>query len=83
MAIFIRALPDITSGPEVQQIYKIRTVRKQEVFLTGRRTFNAVKERKNIQKSEKNQNHLFFTFLNCYLLSTPNLCPGTLSYENL
>ena len=25
-----RALPDITSGPEVQQIFKIRTVRKPD-----------------------------------------------------
>ena len=33
-----RALPDITSGPEVRQIVKIRTVRKPDVFLTGRRT---------------------------------------------
>ena len=31
-----RALPDITSGPEVRQIFKIRTVRKPDVFLPGR-----------------------------------------------
>ena len=28
-----RALPDITSGPEVQKIFKIRTVRKLDVVL--------------------------------------------------
>jgi hypothetical protein len=30
-----RALPDITSGPEVQQILKIQTVRKPDLFLPG------------------------------------------------
>ena len=39
-----RALPDITSGPEVRQNYKIRTVRKPDVFLPGHRTFNTSKK---------------------------------------
>ena len=37
---YTRALPDITSGPEVRQIFKIRTVSNSDVFLPGRRTFN-------------------------------------------
>ena len=41
-----RALPDITSGLDVRQIFKIRTVRKPDVFLLGRRTFNTFKNRK-------------------------------------
>ena len=41
-----QALPDITSGPEVRQIVKIRTVWKLDVFLPGRRTFNTFKNRK-------------------------------------
>ena len=40
LKIYISALPDITSGPEVRQIFKIQTVRKPDVFLPGRRTFN-------------------------------------------
>ena len=44
-----RAQPDITSGPEVWQIVKIRTVQKPDVFLPGRRTFNSVKNRKKIR----------------------------------
>ena len=35
-----RALPGITSGPEVRQIFKILTLRKPDVFLPGRRIFN-------------------------------------------
>ena len=34
-----RALPEIMSGPEVRQIFKIRTVQKLDVFHPGRRTF--------------------------------------------
>ena len=43
-----RALPDITSGPEVQQIFNFQTVRKQDVFLPGRWTFKNFKYRKKI-----------------------------------
>jgi len=35
----IRALPDITSSLEVLKTFKIRTVRKPDVFFTGRWTF--------------------------------------------
>ena len=42
----IRALPDITSGTEVRQIFKIRTVQKPDVFLPGCRTFNTFKNGK-------------------------------------
>ena len=48
--IGIRALPDIMSGLEVCQIFKIRTVRKLDVFLPGCRTFNSFKNRKKIIK---------------------------------
>ena len=78
-----RALPDIRSGREVRQFFKIQTVQKLDVFLPGRRTFNTFKNRKKIQK-----NILFFLkilfsrFLLNYLLLSTNLCPGTLSYEN-
>ena len=46
-----RALPDITSGPEVWQISKIRTVRKPDVFLPGRRTFKTFK----LEEEKKNE----------------------------
>ena len=42
-AQLFRALPDITSGPKVWQIFKIRTFRKPDVFLP--RTFNTFKNR--------------------------------------
>ena len=45
-----RALPDITSVPEVRQNLKIRTVRKPDVFLPGRRTFNTFENRKKLKK---------------------------------
>ena len=48
-----RALPDITSGPDVRQIFKIRTVRKPDIFLPGRLTFNTSKNRKK-------KNQIFF-----------------------
>ena len=44
-----RAQPDITSGPEVRQIVKIRTVRKPDIFLPGRRTFENRKKIKKIK----------------------------------
>jgi hypothetical protein len=83
----IRALPDITSGPEVRQIFKIRTVRKPDVFLPGHRTFNSFRNRRKDPKKI-----LKFFFLKFFLFYfqihtnlnflTPNFCPGTLSYEN-
>ena len=45
-----RALTDITSGPEVRKIVKIRTVWKPDVFLPGRQTINTVRNRKKNQK---------------------------------
>ena len=44
--LYFRALPDITSGPEVRQILKIRTVRKLDVFLPGHRTYKTLKKEK-------------------------------------
>ena len=48
-----RALPDITSCPEVHQIFKIRTVRKRDVFLPGSRHLKLLKlcRRKNPKKN--------------------------------
>ena len=37
------ALPDITSNPEVRQIFKIRTIWKPDVFLPKCRTFSTFK----------------------------------------
>ena len=42
----IRALADITSGPEVQNFFKIRTVWTPEVFLPRHWTFNTFENRK-------------------------------------
>ena len=81
-----RALPDITSGPEVRKFVKIWTVRKPDVFLPGRRTFNTFKNRRKIQKYFFFK--IFFSFFFFFQIHpnldflTPNLCPGTLSYEN-
>ena len=44
-----RALPNITSSPEVQQFFKIQTVWSPDVFLPGHQTFNTFKNRKEIQ----------------------------------
>ena len=44
-----RALPDIMSGPEVRQIFKILTLRKPDVFLPGCRILKKMK--KKIQNS--------------------------------
>ena len=55
-----RVLPDITSGPEVRQIVKIRTVWKLDVFLSGRRTF--INGRNFFKNWKKNQNVSFKTF---------------------
>ena len=64
-----RALPDITSGPKVLKIFKIRIVRKS--------TFNTFKNRK--------KNPFFFYYFNLFFfffglepLLTPNLCLGIL-----
>ena len=48
-----RALPDITSGPDIRQIYKDWTVRKPDFFLPGHRTFRNRKNPKNLRKKIK------------------------------
>ena len=45
-----RALLDIRSEPEIRQIFKIRTVRKPDVFLTGCQTFKKNPENFKEQK---------------------------------
>ena len=75
-----RALPDITFDLEVRQIFKIWTVQKPNVFLPECRTF---KNRRKIKKNQKkNFSKHFSQDFFVHLLLTPNLCPGTLSYEN-
>ena len=82
MTIKLRALPDITSGPEFRQIFKIRTVQKPDVFLpdAGLLTLLKIKKQKLVFFSR-------FLFVNFQIhpnleLLIQNLCPGTLSYEN-
>ena len=48
----IRALPDITSGPEVRQIFKVWTVRKPDVFLPGCRTLKNRKKKSRLKKKK-------------------------------
>ena len=75
-----RALPDITSGPEVRQIFKIRTLRKPDVFLPGRWTFNTFKiEEKKSSKKFFNSNffYIYFQILPNLVFLTPNFCPGS------
>ena len=60
----IRGLPDITSGPEVQQIFKIRTVRKPDVFLPGHLT---LKNRKRNPKKLFSKNFFFKIFFIFFL----------------
>ena len=86
---YTRALTDITSGPEVRQIFKIRTVRKPDVFLLGRRTFNTFKnifKNPKFKKTQKNFFAIFFFkkifpifFFHNFELLTLNLCPGRLN----
>ena len=61
-----RALPDITSGPEVRQIFKVRAVRKPDVFLPGRRTFNRTiiieKKSKKFEKKIEIFSKMFYFF---------------------
>jgi hypothetical protein len=64
-----RALPDITSSPEVRQIFKIQTVRKPDVFLPGRRTFNSFKNRRKNEKMNfsKKIPDFFFEYIPIYI----------------
>ena len=54
--VWCRALPDIKSGPEVRQFFKIQTVQKLDVFLPGRRTFNTFENDKETKKKIVFQN---------------------------
>ena len=74
-AVFTRALPDITSGPEVRQILEVQAVRKPDVFLTGPDTLiSKKKSQKKIQKeifqtfSKKIFFNLFFSIFYISLL---------------
>jgi len=53
------------SGPEVRQIFKVRTHQKPDVLLPGRRTFITRKNReKNPKKKfQKSFSNLFFVYL--------------------
>ena len=57
-----RALPDITSGPEVWKIVKIRTDWKLNVFLPRPRTLITFKDEKEIKKLRKKKKIKFFFF---------------------
>ena len=50
LAATTSAQPDITSSPKVRRIFKIRTVRKPDVFLPDVRLFTLLKIEKKIQK---------------------------------
>ena len=60
----LRALPDITSSPEVWQIFKIRNVWKLDVFLPGCLTWENRKKIKNVFKNFKK---FSFNFLKIFL----------------
>ena len=59
-----RALPDIKSGLEVRQIFKIRTGRKPNVFLPGRWTLLKVEEKNSNAKRPhiSDEKQKFFLF---------------------
>ena len=57
--LLTRALPDMLSGPEVREIFKIRTVRKPNNFLPGLRTFKTFKNN-NKKKNKKSFFNFFF-----------------------
>ena len=72
-----------TPGPEVQQIFKIQTVRKPDILLPGRWTFNTLKlHKKKLQNFFQNFVFKFFFsrfFLFTYLvlqLLTHIMCQG-------
>ena len=73
----------ITSSPEVHQNFKIWTVQKPDVFLPGCRTLTLLEIEKKCIFSDLFFQKIFrFFFYNHLQLLTPNLCPGTFSYEN-
>ena len=68
--IEIRALPDIMSGPEVRQIFKVRAVQKPDVFLSGPRTINRTKamEKKSKKFGKKKIKFFFKKFISRFFL---------------
>ena len=62
----VRALPNITSGPEVQQIFRICTVQKLDVFRPGRGLLTLLKIKK---KTIFRKNFFFKTFFYYYIFS--------------
>ena len=67
----IRAQPDITSGPEVRQIVKIRTFRKPDIFIPGRQTFENRKKKSKNQKikfQKKKSNFFFKNFFKTFFM---------------
>ena len=80
-----RALPDITSGPEVWKIVKIRTDWKLNVFLPRPRTlitFKDEKEIKKLRKKKKKSNSSFFVVCFTYLKRSFNLINFNEPYFN-
>ena len=72
-----RALLDITSGPEVRQIFKIRTLRKPDIFLPG--IFFVYLHRKmfkNISLANLGVRSCLIRKLICPVWSSPNLDLG-------
>ena len=51
-----RVLPDITFGPEVQQIFKVRTVWKPDVFFPDAGLLTILKRPKKVQLTKPKPN---------------------------
>ena len=78
-----RALPDITSGPEVRQIFKVRTVQKPDLFPAGHRTLKFIaKNQKSKKKSKIFQKKNFTQDFFCLFAFDPKFVSRDLSYEN-
>ena len=69
--VLFRALQDITPGPEVRQILKVRAVRKPDVFLTGPDTLISKKKSKKIPKKifPTFPKKIFFIFFSIFYIS--------------
>ena len=75
-AHFAGALLDITSNPEVLQIFNVRIVQKLDIFLPGCPTCSTFKKRKKKKKKMKELNFwgfFFQFFFNFFLLSSIHL----------
>ena len=84
-AVFTRALPDITSGPEVRQILEVQAGRKPDVFLTGPDTLISKKKSKKI--FSKFFDFFFFQFFFNFCIhrgkaSVPGQCFGRFFLAN-